>query len=205
MATDFEKKNGNIEINVTQMKESPSSEATIQSAIASGTQPTMSENITRSFGAQLAKSKVIIPLNKDSYTKKSFSNIVRTREMKKTMGNWEFANGNQYVLPIYSNPMLFGWRIDLLKEIGINHVPKTYSDVIKVSRALKSRKGKNVVWALPTGTDPTAWQRWFDFSRYMMLQVMVMNLFLEINLKETLKRVKKFFLLFINFTDLGIY
>lgn len=163
MAADFEKKNKNIDIKVTQMKESPSSEATIQSAIASGTQPTMSENITRSFAAQLAQSKAIVALNKDSVTKSGLTGIVKARNMSKTMGNWQFANGSQYVVPFYSNPMLFGWRLDLLKELGINQVPKTYSDVMKVADALKAKKSKSVVWALSTGADPTAWQRWFDF------------------------------------------
>ena len=62
MAADFEKQNEDITVEVSQMKESPSSEATIQSAIASNTAPTLSENINRSFAAQLAASQAILPL-----------------------------------------------------------------------------------------------------------------------------------------------
>ncbi|WP_179394133.1 ABC transporter substrate-binding protein [Lacticaseibacillus absianus] len=163
MASDFEKANKDITVKVTQMKESPSSEATIQSAIASGTAPTMSENITRSFAAQLAQSKAIVSLNKDAETKSALTSIVDSRDMAKTIDGWKFSDGGQYVVPLYSNPMLFGWRLDMLKDLGIKSVPKTYSDVMNVAKALKAKNSKSVVWALPTGADPTAWQRWFDF------------------------------------------
>lgn len=162
-ATAFEQSHPNISVKVTQMKESPSSEATIQSAIASGTAPTMSENITRSFAAQLSKSKAIVQLNQDSATKGLMAKTVSARNMSKTISTWKFSNGGQYVLPLYSNPMLFGWRTDMLKQLGITQVPKTYSDVMKLAQALKAKNSKSVVWALPTGADPTAWQRWFDF------------------------------------------
>lgn len=163
MANKFEKKNKNITIKVSQMKESPSSEATIQSAIASDTQPTMSENITRSFAAQLSKSEAIVPLNMDSTVKSEFNTIVKERDMSQTIKGWKFSNNKQYVLPLYSNPMLVGWRTDTLRSLGVKKVPKTYSEVEKVGRKLKAKDSSKVVWALPTGTDPTAWQRWFDF------------------------------------------
>lgn len=163
MATEFHKKNPNITVKVSQMKESPTSEATIQSAIASGTAPTLSENITRSFAAQLAKSKAIVPLNTDSTTKGDMSKLVSSRNMTNTINSWKFSNGKQYVIPLYSNPMLVGWRLDELKKIGITTVPKTYSDVKKVEDALKSSNSKKVVYANPYAVDPTAYQRWFDF------------------------------------------
>ena len=42
MAAEFDKQNEDITVEVSQMKVSPSSEATIQSAIASNTAPTLS-------------------------------------------------------------------------------------------------------------------------------------------------------------------
>ena len=106
MADEFEKQNEDITVEVTQMKESPSSEATIQSAIASNTAPTLSENINRSFAAQLAASEAILPLEQQA----SFDTIVEDRNMKQTIDSWKFSDDSQYVLPVYSNPILFGWR-----------------------------------------------------------------------------------------------
>lgn len=157
MATEFEKENEGIVVEVSQMKESPSSEATIQSAIASKTAPTLSENINRSFAAQLAESQAILPLNEQD----NFETIVENRKMTQTIGSWKFSDDNQYVLPAYSNPILFAWRLDILEELGFEEAPKTYSEVLAVVEKVKETD--KALWAKKDLADPTAWMRWFDF------------------------------------------
>ncbi|WCF08932.1 ABC transporter substrate-binding protein [Paenibacillus thiaminolyticus] len=160
MAKEYEAVNPNVKINVSAIKESPSSEASIQAAIAGGSAPAISENINRGFAAQLARSQALVPLN----TLPQFNDIVSGRNMSNTLDPWEFADGNQYVLPIYSNPMLFGWRIDILKELGYNEAPKTYSEVLDVAKKLKEKYPDKYVWGKGADlVDPTAWKRWFDF------------------------------------------
>lgn len=159
MAKEFEKENPKININVSAIKESPSSEASIQSAIAGKSAPTMSENINRGFAAQLAESKALVPLNEIE----GWEDVIAKRNMTETVKPWEFSDGNQYVLPIYSNPMLFGWRLDILKEVGINEAPKTYSEMLEATKRLKAKYPDKFLWAKPDLADPTAWKRWFDF------------------------------------------
>lgn len=159
MAKEFEKDNPKIKINVSAIKESPSSEASIQSAIAGKSAPTMSENINRGFAAQLAESKALVPLNELD----GWEDIITNRDMNETVEPWKFSDGNQYVLPIYSNPMLFGWRLDILKDLGINEAPKTYSEMLDAAKKLKQKYPEKFVWAKPDLADPTAWKRWFDF------------------------------------------
>lgn len=159
MADEFEKKNPEIKVEVSQMKESPSSEATIQSAIASNTAPTLSENINRSFAAQLAASEAILPMNEMS----EFSKIVKNRKMETSIEGWKFSDGNQYVLPVYSNPILFAWRTDILKKAGINEVPKTYTELISAGEKVTASNKNITLWAKKDLADPTAWMRWFDF------------------------------------------
>ncbi|MBA3925070.1 ABC transporter substrate-binding protein [Listeria rustica] len=159
MATAFEKENPDIKIEVSQMKESPSSEATVQAAIASKTAPTISENINRSFAAQLADSKAIVPINEIDGMKE----VAEKRKMTDSLDAWKFSDGNQYVFPVYSNPILFAWRTDILKEIGVNETPKTYSDVLAAGKKLKAKYPDKVIWAKADLADPTAWMRWFDF------------------------------------------
>lgn len=159
IASEFEKDNPDIKVEVSQMKESPSSEATIQSAIASKTAPTLSENINRSFAAQLADSEAILPFNETE----QFSEIVSKRKMETSIKGWEFSDGNQYVLPMYSNPILFAWRTDILKEAGVNEVPKTYSDLIEAGEKVSKSNKDIAMWAKKDLADPTAWMRWFDF------------------------------------------
>lgn len=158
MAKDFEEANPKIDVKVSQMKNAPTSEAYIQSAIASDTAPTMSENISRSFAAQLAESKAILPLNKESF----FSDLTEKRQMKETIKPWEFSDGNQYVLPVYSNPIFMAWRTDKLKELGIEKTPKTYADILAVAEKLQGNKNL-ALWAAPALADPTSYQRWFDY------------------------------------------
>lgn len=159
MAKEFEKSQTDITVEVSQMKESPSSEATIQSAIASKTAPTLSENINRSFAAQLAASEAILPLNEQE----GFSKAVEERKMSKSIKSWEFSDGKQYVFPVYSNPILYAWRIDTLKEIGVDEIPETYSELLEVGDKLSKQKKDVAIWAKKDLTDPTAWMRWFDF------------------------------------------
>lgn len=159
MADKFMAENKNIKVNVSPMKESPTSEASIQSAIAGGNAPTMSENINRGFASQLAESKALVALDE----LENWDTLIKNREMEKTMEGWKFADGHQYVMPIYSNAMLFGWRLDILKELGFNEPPKTYSEMIEVAKKLKEKYPDKYVWAKADLADPTAWKRWFDF------------------------------------------
>ncbi|MGG3562668.1 extracellular solute-binding protein [Neobacillus rhizosphaerae] len=159
VAEEFTKENPKIKVNVSPMKESPTSEASIQSAIAGGSAPTLSENINRGFAAQLADSKALVPLDQLD----GWKEVTESRKMENTMKGWEFADGHQYVLPIYSNAMLFGWRLDILKELGFNEAPKTYSEMLAVAKKLKEKYPDKYVWAKADLADPTAWKRWFDF------------------------------------------
>ncbi|WP_394173467.1 extracellular solute-binding protein [Guptibacillus hwajinpoensis] len=159
MADKYMKENDKVQIEVSPMPESPSSEAGIQSAIAAGNAPTISENISRGFAAQLAASSAIVPLNEIE----GYEDLIKSREMKETISTWKFSDDNQYVLPIYSNAMLFGWRIDILNELGLDAPPKTYSEVLEVGKKLKEQDSEKFLWARGDLVKPTWWARWFDF------------------------------------------
>ncbi|HHW58355.1 MAG TPA: extracellular solute-binding protein [Clostridia bacterium] len=159
MAEEYAKVNPNIKVNVSPMPESPTSEAGIQAALAGGNAPTISENISRGFAAQLVDSKALVPLD----TMDGWNDIIKTRNIGNTIQAWKFADGHQYVLPIYSNAMLFAWRIDILKQLGYNEPPKTYSQIIELGKKLKEKYPDKYLWANPDLIDSTWWKRWFDF------------------------------------------
>ncbi|MBA4493527.1 extracellular solute-binding protein [Paenactinomyces guangxiensis] len=158
MARQFEKENPDIRVIVTPMRETPSSEAYVISSLIGKKGPTIAENITRGFAAQLAESKVLEPINRLKDLR-----VMQTRNMDKTMDAWRFPDGNQYVIPVYSNAMLFGWRIDILREIGYDQPPRTYSEMIDAAKKLKARYPNKFIWAKADLADPTSWKRWFDF------------------------------------------
>ncbi|MBO2518365.1 MULTISPECIES: extracellular solute-binding protein [Limnochorda] len=159
MAERFNASQDEIRVTVRAMAESPSSEATILTALAGGTAPTGSENIFIGFGSQLFESGALVPLD----TLPGWEELIKARNMEQSIEAWKFPDGHYYILPIYANAMLFGWRIDLLKELGYQEPPRTYSEVIEVGRRLRERDRSMFLLARPALAQNTWWERWFDF------------------------------------------
>ena len=149
--------NPEYKISVMPMAEAPSSEATILTAIAGKTAPAASENIFIGFGAELVASDALVPLD----TLPGWDELLASRSMEEAIQSWVFPDGHFYILPIYSNPILYGWRIDILEEMGIQEIPKTYEEIIKVGRIAK----ENGIFLMvrPALVKPNWWERWFDF------------------------------------------
>lgn len=154
-----------VEVKVQQMPESPSSEAGIQNAIATGTAPAVSENINRGFAATLAASEVVYDLSEEDW----FNEVVEERKMTETMENWAI-DGKQYVLPIYVNPMVWQWNMKGLKALGYDKAPETVEEFTEVMKAFAENKdalaevGVTHSFYRPSLTrSDQYWDRWFDF------------------------------------------
>lgn len=113
-----------VQVKVQMMPESPSSEAGIQNAIATGTAPAVSENINRGFAATLAASDAVYDLSQEDW----FNEVVEARQMGDTMDSWAI-NGGQYVFPVYVNPMVWQWNMDALAVFGYSEAPTTVADL----------------------------------------------------------------------------
>lgn len=148
-----------IQIKVQTIPAAGSSEEAILTAIAAGNAPDFSENIFSGFAAQLADIGAIYPL--DSFGA-DFQKLVETRKMKNIIEGWKIK-GRYYVFPIYSNPMLFWWRGDLLKKLGYNNPPRTYSDIYELSKKFADGKTK---FTMQVVVGRNWWDRWFDFITY---------------------------------------
>lgn len=159
MANKYMEANPNVKIKVNSMPESPTSEAGIQTAIAGGTIPAASGNINPGFGNELFKSEAIVSLNK----LKGWETLIESRDMEKAIKGWKFSDGNYYVLPVYSNPMLIGWRLDIIEKVGSDEPPKTYSEIIDLGQELKEKFPGKFIWVREALGETTGWERWFDF------------------------------------------
>lgn len=163
LGEDFNEAQDKIYVEVGQMPEMPSSEAGILNALILDAAPTLSENISRGFAAQLAGDAAIINLAEHE----KFRDLVAMRNMAKTIKGWEFAGGHQYVLPLYSNSMLNIWRIDILEELGFDEIPATYEEIYQVARVLAERDDLETEFVYATNfLSPNWWDRWFDFLKY---------------------------------------
>jgi len=159
LADKFNASQDKIHVYVTAMVETPTSEATITNAIAGGKAPAASGNIFPGFGATLVNSEALVPLD----TLPGWDELIQKRAMQDIIKSWTFSDGHVYIFPIYANAMLFGWRIDILRELGFNEPPTTYSGMMKVGEALKAKYPNKFLTAREALINPTWWQRWFDF------------------------------------------
>lgn len=154
-----------VTVKVQQMPETPSSEAGIQNAIATGTAPAVSENVNRGFAATLAASDVVYDLSSEDW----FNDVVEARAMGETMDAWAI-DGKQYVLPLYVNPMVWQWNMKGLQALGYDNAPETVAEFTEVMKAFAANKdalaevGVTHSFYRPSLTRPDQyWDRWFDF------------------------------------------
>jgi multiple sugar transport system substrate-binding protein len=148
-----------VQIEVRAMPEAPTSEAGIQAALAGGNAPAASENIFIGFGGELFRSDALVPLNE----MEGWDQIIEARNMTETIQGWEFEDGNYYVLPIYSNAILFAWRLDLLQELGVEQPPRTYQEILDLGTTLQEQMPDTFIWARQPLVQNTWYERWFDF------------------------------------------
>lgn len=126
-----------VKLEVQQMPETPSSEAGIQNALATGTAPAISENINRGFATTLAQSEAVYSLENEDW----FKDIVKSRALESVMPGWEIE-GSQYVIPMYVNPMVLQWNTKALKELGFDKAPETKAEFDSVITKFNENKDK---------------------------------------------------------------
>jgi len=156
--TEWKKYKPDIEISWTTIPAAGSSEEAILSAIASGRTPDICGNIFAGFAAQLVEIDQIIELNKMP----DYDKLIQNRTMKTIMEGWKL-NGKNYVIPIYSNPILMWWRIDVLKKLGYSEPPRTYSELYELSKKFVVPKEK---YAIRVIQGRNWWDRWYDYITY---------------------------------------
>ncbi len=137
-----------------------SSEEAILTAIAAGRGPDISTNIFSGFAAQLAEMGAIVAFDKEFG--KEFWDLIKKRAMENVIKGWEL-NGHYYVIPIYSNPMLFWWRKDILKKLGYDEPPRTYSEIYELAEKYTVPKER---YAIKVYAGKNWWDRWFDFITF---------------------------------------
>ncbi len=156
----WNKEHPDVQIEWSVIPAAGSSEEAILTAVAAGKGPDISTNIFSGFAAQLAGMGAIVPL--DKVFKDDFWNLIKARHMENVIKGWVYS-GHYYVFPIYSNPMLFWWRKDILAKLGYDKAPRTYSDVYELAEKYTVPKEK---YAVKVIAGRNWWDRWFDFITY---------------------------------------
>ena len=124
-----------IHVTVEMTPETDSSEAAIQNAIATGTVPAASENISSTFMKVLSDSGVVYELQDDPV----YQQIVKDRVMGNTIDGWAI-DGKQYVIPLYINSVCLIWNVKALAALGFQEPPKTMDEYYSVIKAYVDNK-----------------------------------------------------------------
>ena len=158
VVAEYESLHPEIDIEWSTIPAAGSSEEAILTAIASGRAPDISTNIFSGFAAQLVEIDQLMELDK----LEGFDELVETRKMRSIIEGWQI-NGKNYVIPIYSNPILMWWRSSLLKEAGFENPPRTYGEIYEFSKNFVIPKERYSVQIIQ---GRNWWDRWFDFITY---------------------------------------
>lgn len=158
LVTEWNDSHPDVHIKWSVIPAAGSSEEAILTAIAAGEGPDICTNIFSGFAAQLIEAGQIVPLE----TLPGFWDLIKTRNMETIIEGWKLA-GHYYVFPIYSNPMMVWWRKDLLKKLGYDKPPRTYSEVYELS---KKYSVPNEKFGMQVIMGRNWWDRWFDFITY---------------------------------------
>ena len=126
-----------VHVTVEMTPETDSSEAAIQNAIATGTVPAVSENVSGTFMNVLAESGVIYELQDDP----TYPEIVKNRVMGNTVDSWAL-DGKQYVIPLYINPCCLIWNVKALAALGFDAPPATMDEYRSVIQAYVDNKAE---------------------------------------------------------------
>ena len=155
MVTEWNKDPAHTPAQFTTIPAANSSEEAIMNALASGTEPDISSNIFIGFASQLVDVGQIEDLSKMP----GFDDLVKTRQMASLLPAWKL-NGQQNVLPIYVNPIVWWWRGDLLKKYGFDHAPTRYDELYQLA---ERRAADNHGYVMQLTAGKNWWERWFDF------------------------------------------
>lgn len=158
VVAEYESLHPDIDIEWSTIPAAGSSEEAILTAIASGRAPDISTNIFSGFAAQLVEIDQLMELDKLD----GFDELVETRKMGSIIEGWQI-NGKNYVIPIYSNPILMWWRSSLLREAGFENPPRTYGEIYEFSKNFVIPKERYSVQIIQ---GRNWWDRWFDFITY---------------------------------------
>jgi multiple sugar transport system substrate-binding protein len=134
------------------------SEEAILTALVSGSGPDISANIFPGFAAQLVNLGQLEELS----AMPGFNDIIEKRHLGGLLRNTSIA-GHHYMMPLYYSPLLIWWRSDILAELGIKSVPRTFEDVYELSRR-RAKKDGGLGMQVLAGRE---WRsRWYDYIAY---------------------------------------
>lgn len=151
-----------IQVRMQPIPVSQSSEEVLLAAIAGKTTPDVCSNIWPGALHDYTTSGGLIPL--DAFA--DFDSVSLARMPRDLRESFRSADGHFYQFPWKTNPVMMFYNIRLLREAGVETVPRTYSEYFAAGKRVSrdtNGDGQIDVWMGERDVRPIWWQRLFDF------------------------------------------
>jgi len=142
--------------------EGQSSEEILLAAVVAGTTPDIYSNIWQGLVEFYSRSGILVPLD----TLEGFMDFLYTRCDSATVREVTSEDGHIYQIPWKINPIMTIYNRRLLREIGLDTMPGTYSAYLAAAKAFRrDRNGDGYVdqWFGNTSVKLAWYQRLFNF------------------------------------------
>ncbi|RLD17817.1 MAG: ABC transporter substrate-binding protein, partial [Bacteroidetes bacterium] len=142
--------------------EGQSSEEIILSAVVAKTTPDIYANMWQGDVEDYARAGVIVPLD----TLDGFMEFMQARCDTRVLEEITSADGHIYQIPWKVNPIMMMYNPDIFLSVGVDTIPRTYSDFLDVAKKVtKDRDGNGYIdrWMGTTEVSAIWWQRLFNF------------------------------------------
>lgn len=152
----------NIRVIMQPLPASQSSEEVLLAAVAAKTTPDICSNIWPGIVEQFMDAGALVQLDKFQ----DFQKVLEERCPKAIIDGFRSSDGHFYQVPWKGNPIMLEYNVNLLKEAGIAHPPKTYAEFWEAaSKLTKDTNGDGQIdrWACLVNINVAWWHRFFDF------------------------------------------
>lgn len=151
-----------IHVRMQPIPVSQSTEEVLLASIAGGTTPDVCSNIQPGALYDYIRAKGLVPLSRFP----GFETLARVRGDSTLLESFRSADGQFYQMPWKANPVMMFYNKRLLREAGVEFVPRTYNGYLAAGRRVTrdlDGDGRTDVWMGERDIRPIWWQRLFDF------------------------------------------
>jgi len=149
------------QIHFQPVPEGQSSEEIILASVVGKTTPDIYANMWQGSVEMYANAGVLVPLD----TLDGFSEFIHTRCSKEVIDEITSSDGHIYQVPWKVNPIIVLYNEGLFQSVGIDSVPKTYSQYLRAAAKIQRRDANGYVdrWIGSTSVNAIWYQRLFNF------------------------------------------
>jgi len=158
----WNKTHPNIQVLMQPLPASQSSEEVLLAAVAAKTTPDVCSNIWPGIVEQFMEAGALVPLDEFQ----DFQEVLGERCPEAVLEGFRSSDGHFYQIPWKGNPIMLEYNVNFLKEIGMDHPPKTYAEFWEAaSKLTKDTNGDRQIdrWACLININVGWWHRFFDF------------------------------------------